>query len=160
MTDSFKSKPLDMVDRQILKVLQNEAQLSNAEIARKVNLSPPATHARIKRLENEGYINQYAAILNKQKLGYDLLLYIFVSTQVHQSEQLDALEQAIKDMPEILEFHCLTGEYDYLLKVVTKDRNELELLIRKLNLLSGVTRIQTNLSLREVKVSTALPILE
>lgn len=160
MAEPFNDKPIDALDRQILDVLQKEAQLSNTELARKINLSPPATHARVKRLETEGFVDQYVAILNKKKLGFDLLLFVFVSTHVHQSDQLDALEQVIKDMPEVMECFCLTGEYDYLLKVATKDRVELEQFIRKLNLLSGVVRIQTNLSLREIKFSTSLPILE
>jgi DNA-binding Lrp family transcriptional regulator len=83
-----------------------------------------------------------------------------VSTNIHQKEQLENLEGAMKTMPEVLECHCLTGEYDYLLKVANRNREELERFIRKLNLLSGVNRIQTSLSLREIKFSTALPILE
>ena len=157
--ESIVSKILDDLDLQILDILQNGAQVSNAEIAKRVNLSPPATHARIKRLENEGYINQHVAILNQEKLGFDLLSFIFMSTNIHQTEKLEALEKALESMPEVLECHCLTGEYDYLLKVANKDRRELEKFIRKLNRL-GITRIQTSLALREIKYSTVLPIRE
>lgn len=138
-------------------ILQKESQISNAEIARRVNLSPPATHTRIKRLEGEGFINRQVAILNQEKLGFDLLCYVFISTNIHQAEQLDILENALEAMSEVLECHCLTGEYDYLLKVVIRDRKELDGFIRKLNKL-GISRIQTNLSLREIKNSTVLPI--
>jgi len=124
-----------------------------------VNLSPPATHTRIKRLEKEGYINHQVAILNQEKLGFDLLSFIFVSTNIHQAEKLEVLENELESIPEVLECHCLTGEYDYLLKVVNKDRRELEKFIRKLNGL-GITRIQTSLALREIKYSTVLPIRE
>ncbi|WML46528.1 Lrp/AsnC family transcriptional regulator [Neobacillus sp. PS3-40] len=151
---------LDATDFLILNSLQKESQISNADLARHVNLSPPATHARVKRMEKEGYIDQQVAILNHRKLGFDLLCFIFVSTNIHQKEQLENLEGAMKTMPEVLECHCLTGEYDYLLKVANRNREELERFIRKLNLLSGVNRIQTSLSLREIKFSTALPILE
>ncbi|MFJ7970540.1 Lrp/AsnC family transcriptional regulator [Psychrobacillus sp. NPDC096389] len=150
---------LDEVDLQILDILQNEAQISNSEIAKRVNLSPPATHARIKRLEKEGYINRHVVILNQEKLGYDLLSFVFMSTNIHQHEQLKVLEKALESMPEVLECHCITGEYDYLLKVANKDRRELENFIRKLNTL-GITRIQTSLALREIKYSTVLPIRE
>ncbi|MEH6891207.1 Lrp/AsnC family transcriptional regulator [Bacillus sp. JJ864] len=150
---------LDNLDVQILNVLQQEGQLSNAEVARRVNLSPPATHARVKRLENEGFINRQVAILNQEKLGFDLLCFIFVSTNIHQAEKLEVLEKAMREMPEVLECHCLTGEYDYILKVVHRDRNELEQFIRKLNML-GITRIQTSLALREIKYSTVLPLQE
>lgn len=153
------SKMLDEVDLQILDILQNEAQISNSEIAKRVNLSPPATHARIKRLEKEGYINRHVVILNQEKLGYDLLSFVFMSTNIHQHEQLKVLEKALESMPEVLECHCITGEYDYLLKVANKDRRELENFIRKLNTL-GITRIQTSLALREIKYSTVLPIRE
>ncbi|QGG52261.1 Lrp/AsnC family transcriptional regulator [Lysinibacillus pakistanensis] len=155
--ESFVSKILDAIDIQILDILQKESQISNAELARRVNLSPPATHTRIKRLESEGFINRQVAILNQEKLGFDLLCYVFISTNIHQAEQLDTLENALEAMPEILECHCLTGEYDYLLKVVIRDRRELDSFIRKLNKL-GISRIQTNLSLREIKHSTVLPI--
>lgn len=154
---SFVSKILDTIDIQILDILQKESQISNAEIARRVNLSPPATHTRIKRLEGEGFINRQVAILNQEKLGFDLLCYVFISTNIHQAEQLDILENALEAMSEVLECHCLTGEYDYLLKVVIRDRKELDGFIRKLNKL-GISRIQTNLSLREIKNSTVLPI--
>ncbi|OIK15153.1 AsnC family transcriptional regulator [Bacillus sp. MUM 116] len=151
-------KSLDALDRKILDLLQMEAQLSNAELARRVNLSPPATHARVKRLENEGFIDRHVVVLNSRKLGIDLLCFIFVSTNIHQKEQLEQLESAMNSMPEILECHCLTGEYDYFLKVANRNREELEKFIRKLNLLPGINRIQTSLSLREIKFTTALPI--
>lgn len=150
---------LDAIDQSILGILQTQAQLSNADLARLVNLSPPATHARVKRLEKEGYIVQQVTMLNHSKLGFDLLCFIFVSTNIHQMELLEDLEDAMKTMPEVLECHCLTGEYDYLLKVANRNREELERFIRKLNKLSGVNRIQTSISLREIKFSTALPIL-
>ena len=157
--ESVVSKILDDLDIQILDILQRDVQVSNSEIAKRVNLSPPAIHARIKRLENEGYIDHQVAILNQEKLGYELLTFIFISTNIHQAEQLETLEKELASLPEILECHCITGEYDYLLKVANKGRKELESFIRKLNLL-GVTHIQTSLALREVKYSTVLPIRE
>jgi Lrp/AsnC family transcriptional regulator, leucine-responsive regulatory protein len=155
--ETIATKMLDVIDIQILDILQKEAQVSNAELARRVNLSPPATHARVKRLESEGFIDRQVALLNQEKLGFDLLCFIFISTNIHQAEKLEVLEKALESMPEVLECHLLTGEYDYLLKVANKDRKELEHFIRKLNQL-GITRIQTSLSLREIKYSTVLPI--
>ncbi|ACA40296.1 Lrp/AsnC family transcriptional regulator [Lysinibacillus sp. fkY74-1] len=156
MEDS-KTKGLDSMDLQILDILQREVHISNAELARRVNLSPPATHTRVKRLENEGYIDQQVAILNQEKLGFDLLCYVFMSTDIHQAKEIEELETSLKTMTEILECHCLTGAYDYLLKIVIRDRQELNRFIRKLNKL-GISRIQTNLSLREIKYSTVLPL--
>jgi Lrp/AsnC family transcriptional regulator, leucine-responsive regulatory protein len=151
---------LDSIDQTILDIMQKEAQISNIELARRINLSPPATHARAKRLEKEGYIDQQVTILNHRKLGFDLFSFIFVSTNIHQREQLENLEEALKVMPELLECHCLTGDYDYILKVANRNREDLERFIRKLNLLPGIIRIQTSISLREIKFSTTLPILE
>lgn len=156
MEDS-KNKELDSMDLQILDILQREVHISNAELARRVNLSPPATHTRVKRLENEGYIDQQVAILNQEKLGFDLLCYVFMSTDIHQAKEIEELEASLKTMTEILECHCLTGAYDYLLKIVIRDRQKLNQFIRKLNKL-GISRIQTNLSLREIKYSTVLPL--
>lgn len=157
--ESIVNKVLDKVDVHILDILQKQAQISNTEIAKQVNLSPPAVHSRIKRLEQEGYISRQVAILNQEKLGFDLLCFIFISTDIHKAEELNELEQALMAMPEVLECQCLTGEYDYLLKVANKNRKDLQDFIRKLNKL-GITKIQTSLALREVKYSTVLPILE
>lgn len=157
--ETMVSKVLDNVDIRILDFLQKDAQLSNLELSKRVNLSAPAVHARIKRLETEGYIKKQVAILNHEKLGFDLLCFVFMSTNMHQAEKLSLLEDTLKSMKEVLECHCLTGEYDYLLKVACKDRKELEMFIRKLNEL-GITKIQTSLALREIKDSTVLPIQE
>jgi Lrp/AsnC family transcriptional regulator, leucine-responsive regulatory protein len=157
--ESIVSKVLDNVDIKILDLLQKDAQLSNLELSKKVNLSAPAVHARIRRLESEGYIKKQVAILNHEKLGFDLLCFVFMSTNLHQAEKLEALEGTLESIKEVLECHCLTGEYDYLLKVACKDRKELEMFIRKLNEL-GITKIQTSLALRGIKDSTVLPIRE
>lgn len=156
--ETFINKILDSIDLQILDILQHSSDISNTELSQMVKLSPPATHARIKRLKNEGYINRQVAILDQEKLGFDLLCFVFISTDIHHAEKLEVLEQNLKAMPEVLECHCLTGEFDYLMKVANKDRNELEAFIRKLNKL-GISRIQTTLALREIKQSTILPIL-
>ncbi len=157
MVESIVSKVLDHTDIKILDLLQKDAQLSNLELSKRVNLSAPAVHARIKRLETEGYIKKQVAILNHEKLGFDLLCFVFMSTNMHQAEKLESLEKTLESMEEVLECHCLTGEYDYLLKVACKDRKGLEIFIRKLNEL-GITKIQTSLALREIKDSTVLPI--
>lgn len=157
--ESIVNKVLDQIDVRILDILQRQADLSNTEIAKRVNLSSPAVHTRIKRLEQDGYINRHVAILNQEKLGFDLLCFIFISTNLHQAEELSKLERALEGMPEVLECQCITGEYDYLLKVANRNRRDLQAFIRKLNGL-GINKIQTNLALREVKYSTVLPISE
>ncbi len=150
---------LDELDKNILQILQNDARISNTELARRVNLSPPATHARVRRLEKDGLIERYTTIVDRQKAGYDLLCFINVSLQLHDTEQVSGFLKIIEEMPEVLECHHVTGEYDYLLKVVTRNTEGLEdFLMNRLTPVSGVARIHTNLVLREAKSTSAIPL--
>jgi DNA-binding Lrp family transcriptional regulator len=150
---------LDAIDRQLLDILQTEGRISNAALARRVSLSPPATHARVKRLEEQGYIRKFAALLNPEKLGYDMLCFVNITLQHHNSTQLESFRKEIQKMPEVLECHHVTGEYDYLLKVVIHNRKGLErFVVEKLTPMPGVSRIYTSLVLTEVKSSTAFPL--
>jgi Lrp/AsnC family leucine-responsive transcriptional regulator len=150
---------LDDIDKAVLYILQEEGRLSNAELARRVNLSAPATHARLRRLEECGYIRAYAALLDREMAGYDMLCFVHISLQVHQPEQVEAVRIAIRGMPEVLECHHVTGEYDYLLKVVIRNRKDLErFVLERLTPIPGVARIQTSLVLSEVKNTTAMPV--
>ncbi len=150
---------LDTLDKKILIELQKDARISNTELARRINLSPPATLTRVKRLEEDGFIQSYAAIVNRQKAGYDLLCFISVSLQLHDTDQVTGFIKIIKEMPEVLECHHVTGEYDYLLKVVTRNTEDLEdFLMNRLTPVSGVARIHTNLVLREAKSTSEIPL--
>ncbi|HEU5013444.1 MAG TPA: Lrp/AsnC family transcriptional regulator, partial [Roseiflexaceae bacterium] len=112
---------LDDKDRAILNLLQREGRISNADLARRVGLSQPATFARVRRLEQDGYICGYAAQLNREKLGYGMMCYVHVSQQLHQRRELEKLREALLDMPEVLECVFVTGEFDFLLKVVLRN---------------------------------------
>jgi len=150
---------LDAVDKAILKHLQANARIRNAQLARLVNLSPPATHARVRQLEKRGYIKKYTALLNPAKAGYDMVCFVHMSLQLHQTERIDSIRETIKQMPEVLECYHLTGEYDYLLKVVIRNREDLErFVMNQLTRMSGVSRVHTSLVLTEVKSTTALPL--
>lgn len=159
MINSSQQMDLDDMDVQVLRELQADGRISNVELARRVNLSPPATHARIKRLQQQGYIKAAVAILDREKLGFDLLCFIQISLQMHQLEQVERFRQAVRQMPEVLECYHLTGEYDYLLKVVIRNRQDLErFVVGNLTPLPGVARIHTSVVFSEVKSATALPI--
>lgn len=159
MSERSANDTLDAVDRAILGTLQTSGRMSNVELAQRVNLSPPATHARIKRLEQRGYIRHYAALLNREEIGYDMLCFVHLNLQMHQPEQVQAIRTAISQMPEVLECYHVTGEFDYLLKVVIKNRKDLErFVIDRLTPVPGVARIHTSLVLNEVKSTTALPL--
>ena len=112
-----------------------------------------------KRLEQRGYINQYSALLNREKIGYDMLCFVHISLQLHQPEQIEQIRVAINQMPEVLECYHVTGEFDFLLKVVIRNRQDLEhFLLDRLTPVPGVARIYTSLVLNETKSTTILPI--
>lgn len=149
----------DEVDCKILALLQQDGRISNAHLARRIDLSPPATYVRLKSLEEDGYVRRYVALLEPEKVGFDLTCFVQVTLQLHSLEQIEAFRRAIQDMPEVLECHHVTGEYDYLLKVVVRHRKELEVfLMERLTPAPGVARIHTSVVLSEVKHTTALPL--
>jgi len=149
---------LDNIDKSLLRALQADGRLSNVELSRKISLSPPATHTRLKRLEKDGYIRQYSAVVDREKAGYDLLCFIHISLQMHQVEQVERFREATRKMPEVLECHHITGEYDYLLKVALHNRKDLEKFVVDKITPIGVARVHTSLVLAEVKSTMALPL--
>ena len=158
MIRNSETDVLDATDRAILRALQANGRASNVELARTVSLSPPATHARVRRLEQAGYIRGYAAVLDREKAGFDLLCFIQIGLQLHQPEQVETFRVAVREMPEVLEAHHLTGEYDYLLKVVIRNRQDLErFVVGRLTPIRGVARIHTSIVFTEVKSTTAIP---
>ncbi len=149
---------LDEMDESILQILQTEGRISHVDLAGRINLSAPAVHGRIKRLEQRGYIRQYAALLDRERAGFDMLCFINVSLQLHQLEHVENFRKIVHQMPEVLECHHLTGEYDYLLKVVVRNRQELQYFVmNKLTPIPGIARIYTSVVLQEIKSTTALP---
>lgn len=160
MAPSSALTRLDDIDRAILELLQQEGRISNADLARRINLSPPATYTRVRRLEQEGYITGYAAHLNREKLGYGMLCYISVSLQMHQFNELAKFRERLIAMPEVLECCFVTGEFDYLLKVVLRDQKDLErFILQELTPLPGVARVNTSLVVAELKSTTAMSVL-
>lgn len=150
---------LDPLDRAILRELQNEGNISTVELAKRIQLSTPATHTRLKRLEKNGVIRRYAAILDYEKLGFDLLCFVHIALQLHQSDPVERIHNALRQMPQVLECHHITGEYDLILKVAVKNRQDLEhFLMRELTPLGGMARIHTSVVLNQVKTGNALPI--
>ena len=159
MKYSHETAAIDELDRAILKVLQGRCRISNADLAREVNLSPPAVHARVKRLEKEGVLLRYAGLLDWEKVGYDMICFVSIGMQLHQADRVAGVRQRIAAMPEVLECYHVTGEYDYLLKVAIHNRRDLARFINEqLTPIPGVARIQTSMALATVKHETALPL--
>jgi DNA-binding Lrp family transcriptional regulator len=147
----------DNLDYAILEELQINGRVSVADLARKIHLSQPAVHNRIKRLEKSGVIRQYVALLDREVLGLDLLCFIQIS--VSAGEQIHPLLTKIKTLPEVLECYRLAGEFDVLVKVAVTNTRHLDGLIEKhLAPLEGVGRIQTSLVINEAKSTTALKV--
>ena len=150
---------IDEIDRTILGLLQADGRMTNADLARAVGLSPAATHARVRRLERDGLIRAYVALVDRERAGFDLLCFVSVSLQLHRPTLVASFPKRVAEMPEVLECHHVTGESDYLLKVAVRGRRELErFIVDRLTPIPGVARVQTSLVLRELKATTALPL--
>ena len=153
------SKELDATDREILRHLQGEARMTNTELAQRVQLSPPGLQKRLRKLEEARIIQGYAALLDREALGYDMLCFVQVTLRHHEPATVDHFKQAVQTMPEVLECYHLTGDYDYLLKVVIQNRKHLErFLLDTLTPVPGIDKIHTSVVLNEIKATTALPL--
>lgn len=150
---------LDEIDRDVLRHLQNDARMTNAELARRVDLSPPGLQKRLRKLEEAGVIERYVSLVNRESVGFDMLCFVQVTLVRHEPEAIDHFKDAVQTMPEVLECHYLTGEYDYLLKIVVRNRKHLEqFILNTLTAVPGMDRVRTSLVLSEIKETTALPL--
>jgi DNA-binding Lrp family transcriptional regulator len=149
----------DGLDRQLLGLLQQDARLPAAELARRLALSGPGLQKRLRKLEQRGIIRGYTVLVERQAVGLDLLCFIHVTLAHHRPDSVKRFPERVKKMPEVLECHFLTGEFDYLLKVVVANHDQLEkFLFEKLMKVGGVDRTRTSIVVKEVKTSTALPL--
>jgi Lrp/AsnC family transcriptional regulator, leucine-responsive regulatory protein len=153
-------RPLvDDLDRRLLSHLQGRARVSSAELARRFKLSAPGLQKRMKRLEERGVILGYATRVSRAAVGLDLLCFVHVMLAHHRPGSVKRFPERIKSFSEVLECHYLTGEVDYLLKVVVANHDHLErFLFEKLMKVDGVDRIRTSIVLKEIKASTSLPL--
>ncbi|MFK5927655.1 MAG: Lrp/AsnC family transcriptional regulator [Desulfuromusa sp.] len=158
MTSPEKIK-LDGIDLAVLHEIQKDSRISNSELARRINLSQPAAHARLKRLKKLGVIKQYVSLLDHEKLGLEFICFFQARLQAHSAEVLTRFEEELCRFPEVLECHYLTGESDYLIKAIFRSQHELEQFLRsKLTTLPHVRQITTSLVLSEIKATTMLPL--
>lgn len=151
---------LDLKDREVLRLLQENGRISNAELARRVKLSAPGLQKRLKKLEENRVIDRYVTVINRKALGLHLLCFIQV-TLAPQKRPINMGQfcDRIQGLPEVLECHHLTGELEYLLKIVVTDHQHLEtFLFEEITQIPGVDRVQTRIVINEVKASTSLPL--
>lgn len=150
---------LDARDRAILRVMQQDGRLTNAELAERVGLSPSACLRRLKLLEESGLVAGYAMILDQKACGLPGTAFVFITLDQQGRQALDTFEAAVRGVPEILECHLLAGASDYLVRVVFRDAADLERIHTEiLTRLPGVVRVNSTLTLREVKKTTRLPV--
>jgi Lrp/AsnC family leucine-responsive transcriptional regulator len=150
---------LDPTDRRILETLQRQGRISNADLADRINLSASACHRRVQRLEEEGYISGYVALLDPRRMGRLTTVFVEITLSGQADEVLDAFEKAVARVPEVLECHLMAGSADYLLKVVARDTEDFARIHRKsLATLPGIAQMQSSFALRTVRQTTALPV--
>ena len=150
---------LDRYDRTILQCLQHNGQLSNRDLAEQVGLSAAPCWRRVKRLEEEGYIQDYIAQLNPQILGLQVAAFAEVSLDNHHGETLTAFNQMVESCPQILECHSVSGQCDYFLKIVERDMASYEsFLSGTLLQKKGIRSINTMFSLKQSKLTRELPL--
>lgn len=150
---------LDRFDRKILKELQRDGRISNVVLAQRVRLSESACLRRVRALENDGYIKGYVAILDQKRLGRSGTVFVHIALRREEQSELAAFEESVQDIPEIMECYLMTGEFDYLLRLVVSDMADFERLHNEaLTRLPGVSRVNSSVAIRTVRKSTELPI--
>ncbi len=146
-------------DKRILRELQNNAKISNADLAEKCNLSSSACHRRVRELENAGIIARYIALLDAKKIGKKTVVFVEITLSGQSQETFEAFENAVVNLPNLLECHLMAGTADYQLKLIADDAEDFAHLHRHfLSRLPGVANMQSSFALKTVHRTTALPL--
>jgi Lrp/AsnC family leucine-responsive transcriptional regulator len=150
---------LDDIDRRIVAALQADGRLTNVELAERVGLSPSPCLRRVKRLERDGYIETYRAVLSRGLVGLGFTVFVGVRINGHADELATGFEAAVVAMPEVIACHMVSGEADYLLEVVVPDLEHYQrFLVGKLLELSIVREVRSNIAIQTLKAGAALPL--
>jgi Lrp/AsnC family leucine-responsive transcriptional regulator len=152
-------EPFDAIDVKILQELQKDARLTNAELSSRVNLSPSPCLVRVRALENAGIIERHVTLLNARAVGLGVSVFVRISLERQVESALEIFESAMLDLNEVMECYLMTGDSDYLLRVVVADVQELErFIIDRLTRIPGVASIRSSFALKQVKYKTELPL--
>jgi Lrp/AsnC family transcriptional regulator, leucine-responsive regulatory protein len=153
------SSDLDTIDCRIVAELQSDGRLSNVELADKIGLSPSPCLRRVKRLEQEGYIEGYRAVLRRDRVGLGFSVFVGVRLDGHANDRALAFEKAIVEMPEVVACHLVSGDADYFLEVVVPDLAGYQrFLVGKLLNLSVVREVRSNIAIQTLKAGAPLPL--
>jgi DNA-binding Lrp family transcriptional regulator len=158
-TKTMTVTALDALDRKILDVLQADGRASNVELAARVHLSAPQCFRRVRSLEERGVIRGYRAAVKPEALGLGVMAYVSLNIDGEQFGRVREIEASIRDFPQILECHTVSGDYDYLLKVVARDLKSLsQFLTDRLMQVPGVDDVRSMICMEEVKAPAPLPV--
>ena len=150
---------IDNSDKTILSVVQRDGRITNQNLAKQVNLSTAPCWRRLNKLENQGIIEGYVALLNRERLGLSVMVYIHVSLNDHNADTVEIFDRFVEKSTNILECYSVSGEYDYLIRVIAEDVTALEsFLMKKLLKLRAVRAANTSFVLKQKKYTTALPV--
>ena len=151
---------MDRIDKHILTILQSNGRISNQELADQVALSPSPCLRRVKQLEEDGYIRQYVALLDSNKIGLQLIIMVSVGLNSHDAKKMQHFEEAVASLPEVVQCYLVAGQSaDYLLKVVVADLDAYQaFLLKKLTIIEGVHQVQSSFVLQRIVDKTSLPL--
>lgn len=151
---------LDGLDHAILEALQDDGRMTNAELADKVGLSASACHRRVRRLESDGVIERYTALVNRQLVGRGVSVFVEISLESQREDVLDAFEASVSNVPHVQSCHLMAGNADYLVHVTCADVADYEMIHREyIALLPGVTQVRSSFAIRTITNTTALDLL-
>ncbi|MDV4146784.1 MULTISPECIES: Lrp/AsnC family transcriptional regulator [Rhodobacterales] len=157
---SVETKLLDEADRRILLALQSNGRLSNAELAEATGMSTSPCWRRTRRLEEDGYIQGYRAVIDRNRLGLGVLVYVSVQIDTHSAEEANSFEKAVADYPQIVSCHSVGGSADFLLQVVCRDLDDYaEFSMNRLRRMPGIKAMTSSFALKEIKPFEGWPIL-
>jgi len=160
MPEILRNQELDAIDRKILARLQDDARIANVELSEAVGLSPAPCLRRVRALEERGVIRKHVTLLDPGAVGLPVSVFVNVSLERQIEKALQRFENAIRTRPEVMECYLMTGDADYLLRVVCADLAAYErFLLDHLTQIPGVASIRSSFALKQVKYSTALPML-
>lgn len=151
-------RKIDSIDRTILNKLQHDGRLTNVQLADQVGLSESACLRRVKILEESGIIDQYVMLINQTAAGKPGTVFVRVTLDGQQKEKLLRFEQAVGEVDEVMECYLMSGDFDYLLRVIVVDNNDYVRIHNRLTSLPGVLRVQSSFALRAVHKTTLIPL--
>ena len=149
---------MDAIDRKILTVLQQDASLSVAEVGNRVGLSSTPCWKRIQKLEAEGVIQKRVAVVDPEKIGLGVTVFVAIETGDHSEEWLGKFAEAVRQMPEVLEFYRMAGDVDYMLRVVVADMQAYDVFYKKLIGAVPLKNVTSRFAMEKIKSVTALPV--